>query len=76
MHEVLEGIVSTVPPPGGDANAPLKALLFDSWFDSYQGAVILVRVFEGTLHQGMTVRLMSSDNLYDVQRLGVLPPVR
>jgi GTP-binding protein LepA len=74
IHEVLEGIVSMIPPPGGDANAPLKALLFDSWFDSYQGAVILVRVFEGTLHQGMTVQLMSSDKLYDVQRLGVFAP--
>ena len=74
IHEVLEGIVSTVPPPGGEANAPLKALLFDSWFDSYQGAVILVRVFEGTLHQGMTIQLMSSDKLYDVQRLGVFAP--
>ena len=74
IHEVLEGIVSTVPPPGGDAKASLKALLFDSWFDSYQGAVILVRVFEGTLHQGMTIQLMSSDKLYDVQRLGVFAP--
>lgn len=74
IHEVLEGIVSTVPPPGGEANAPLKALLFDSWFDSYQGAVILVRVFEGTLRQGMTVQLMSSDKLYDIQRLGVFAP--
>jgi GTP-binding protein LepA len=74
IHEVLEGIVSTVPPPGGDADAPLKALLFDSWFDSYQGAVILVRVFEGTLRQGMTLQLMSSDKLYDVQRLGVFAP--
>lgn len=74
IHEVLEGIVRTVPPPDGEANAPLKALLFDSWFDSYQGAVILVRVFEGTLHQGMTVQLMSSDKLYDVQRLGVFAP--
>lgn len=74
IHEVLEGIVSTVPSPGGEANAPLKALLFDSWFDSYQGAVILVRVFEGTLRQGMTVQLMSSDKLYDIQRLGVFAP--
>lgn len=74
IHEVLEGIVSTVPPPGGEANAPLKALLFDSWFDSYQGAVILVRVFEGTLRQGMTVQLMSSDKVYDIQRLGVFAP--
>jgi GTP-binding protein LepA len=74
IHEVLEGIVRTIPSPRGDANAPLKALLFDSWFDSYQGAVILVRVFEGTLHQGMTIQLMSSGKLYDIQRLGVFAP--
>jgi GTP-binding protein LepA len=74
IHEVIEGIVQTVPPPRGDADAPLKALLFDSWFDSYQGAVVLVRVFEGTLRQGMTIQLMSSNKLYDVQRLGVFAP--
>jgi len=74
ITEVLEGIVRVVPPPRGDERAPLKALLFDSWFDTYQGAVILVRVFDGVLHQGMTIQLMSSGKLYEVQRVGVFAP--
>ena len=74
IPEVLEGIVRVVPPPRGDETAPLKALLFDSWFDTYQGAVILVRVFDGVLHQGMTIQLMSSGKLYEVQRVGVFAP--
>ena len=74
ITEVLEGIVRVVPPPRGDERAPLKALLFDSWFDTYQGAVILVRVFDGILHQGMTIQLMSSGKLYEVQRVGVFAP--
>ena len=74
ITEVLEGIIRVVPPPRGDENAPLKALLFDSWFDTYQGAVILVRVFDGVLRQGMTIQLMSSGNLYEVQRVGVFAP--
>src|SRR5580765_7565983 len=60
ITEVLEGIVRVVPHPQGDEDAPLKALLFDSWFDTYQGAVILVRVFDGVLRQGMTIQFMSS----------------
>lgn len=74
ITEVLEGIIQSVPPPRGDENAPLKALLFDSWFDTYQGAVILVRVFDGVLRQGMTIQLMSSGKLYEVQRVGVFAP--
>ena len=74
ITNVLEGIVRVVPPPRGDERAPLKALLFDSWFDTYQGAVILVRVFDGVLHQGMTIQLMSSGKLYEVQRVGVFAP--
>ncbi len=74
ITEVLEGIVRVVPPPQGDVQAPLKALLFDSWFDTYQGAVILVRIFDGVLHQGMTIQLMSSGKLYEVQRVGVFAP--
>ncbi|MBI3300692.1 MAG: elongation factor 4 [Deltaproteobacteria bacterium] len=72
--EVLEGIIRTIPPPRGDPQAPLKALLFDSWFDPYQGAVILVRVFDGVLRQGMRVRLMSSGKVYEVARIGVFAP--
>ena len=74
ITNVLEGILRVVPPPRGDERAPLKALLFDSWFDTYQGAVILVRVFDGILHQGMTIQLMSSGKLYEVQRVGVFAP--
>ena len=74
IPEVLEGIIHTIPPPRGDPQAPLKALLFDSWFDPYQGAVIVVRVFDGVLRQGMPVRLMSSGKVYEVARLGVFAP--
>jgi len=72
--EVLEGIIRTIPPPQGEAQAPLKALLFDSWFDPYQGAVILVRVFDGVLRPGMRVQLMSSGKVYEVARLGLFAP--
>jgi len=74
IAEVLEGIIHTVPPPQGEARAPLKALLFDSWFDPYQGAVILVRVFDGVLRPGMRVQLMSSGKVYEVSRLGLFAP--
>src|SRR2546428_9903460 len=74
IPEVLEGIIHTIPPPRGDAQAPLKALLFDSWFDPYQGAVILVRVFDGVLRPGMRVQLMSSGKVYEVARLGLFAP--
>ena len=74
IPEVLEGIIHTIPPPRGDPQAPLKALLFDSWFDPYQGAVIVVRVVDGVLRQGMPVRLMSSGKVYEVARVGVFAP--
>ncbi|MCS6926449.1 MAG: translation elongation factor 4 [Candidatus Binatia bacterium] len=74
IPEVLEGIIRVFPPPRGDARAPLKALLFDSWFDPYQGAVILVRVFEGVLRQGRRIQLMSSGRIYEVARIGVFAP--
>ncbi len=74
IPEVLEGIIRAFPPPQGDAQAPLKALLFDSWFDTYQGAVILVRVFDGVLRRGMPIQLMSSGRVYDVARVGVFAP--
>jgi GTP-binding protein LepA len=74
IDEVLEGIIRVVPPPTGDAQAPLKALLFDSWFDPYQGAVIQIRVFDGVLRQGMKIQLMSSGKTYDVDKVGVFAP--
>ncbi|HEV2363651.1 MAG TPA: translation elongation factor 4 [Caulobacteraceae bacterium] len=74
VHEVLEAIVARLPPPTGDAAAPLKALLVDAWYDPYLGVVVLLRVFEGVLKAGQQVRLMQSGASYKVDRLGVFRP--
>jgi len=74
VDDVLEAIVRLVPPPKGSANAPLRALIFDSWFDSYRGAVVLVRVMEGRLTRHIKIRLAASDDVYEVEDLGVLTP--
>jgi GTP-binding protein LepA len=74
VEEVLEAIVRLVPAPQGSADAPLRALIFDSWFDSYRGAVVLVRVMEGRLAPHMKIRLTSSNDVYEVENLGVLTP--
>jgi GTP-binding protein LepA len=74
IQEVLEAIVREVPPPAGDATAPLKALIFDSWFDSYRGVVVLMRVIDGVIRPGMRVRLMDAEKEYQVDALGVLTP--
>ncbi len=72
--EVLEAIVKKIPPPLGNSQNPLKALIFDSWFDSYQGVVMLVRVFEGKIRLGMRIQLMSTGKAYEVKKLGVFSP--
>jgi GTP-binding protein LepA len=74
VEEVLEAIVRLVPAPQGSADAPLRALIFDSWFDSYRGAVVLVRMMEGRLAPHMKIRLTSSNEVYEVENLGVLTP--
>jgi GTP-binding protein LepA len=74
VGDVLEAIVRLVPPPKGSADAPLRALIFDSWFDSYRGAVVLVRVMEGRLTRHIKIRLAASDDVYEVEDLGVLTP--
>jgi len=74
IEEVLEAIVTRIPPPRGTPEAPLQALIFDSWFDSYRGVVVLARVVEGTLAVGMNVRLWSNGQVYAVEELGVLTP--
>jgi GTP-binding protein LepA len=74
VPEVLEAIVARLPPPTGDASAPLQALIFDSWFDPYRGVVVLVRVINGRLATGMKIRLMSNGRVFDVDSMGVLTP--
>jgi len=73
-REILEEIVRKIPAPEGDPSAPLKALLFDSWYDQYQGVVILVRVFDGTIKKGDKVLLMSSGRSYEALKIGVFAP--
>jgi GTP-binding protein LepA len=74
IEDVLERVISDIPPPQGDPAAPLKALLFDSWYDPYRGVACMVRVVEGTLRRGEKIRLMASGRTYDVDELGVFSP--
>jgi len=74
IHDVLEAIVTRLPPPKGDINAPLKALLVDAWYDPYLGVVVLVRVFDGSLKVGQQVRMMETGATYKVDKLGVFLP--
>ncbi len=74
VSDVLEAIVNTIPPPDGTVDNPLKALIFDSWFDSYLGAVILVRVLDGILRKGEKMMFMSNRKTFEVTGVGVLTP--
>ena len=74
IDQVLEAIVHRLPAPEGNSNAPLKALIFDSWYDSYQGVVVLFRIMDGILKLGDTIHLRASDRDYEVVRLGVFSP--
>src|SRR5689334_19162090 len=74
VEDVLEAIVTRLPPPKGDRDAPLKALLVDSWYDVYLGVVVLVRIVDGTLKKGQRIRMMRTDAAYDVDRTGVFTP--
>jgi GTP-binding protein LepA len=73
-REILEAIVKKVPPPQGDVDKPLKALIFDSWFDNYQGVIVLVRVFDGKVGAGKKIKLMASDAVYEVSQVGIFTP--
>lgn len=72
--EILEAIVKDIPPPPDKSNEPLKALIFDSWFDSYQGVVMLVRVFEGKITAGEKIKFMSTGKTNEVRTLGIFSP--
>ncbi len=74
VAEVLEAVVARVPAPTGSSDAPLRALIFDSWFDAYRGAVVLVRVMEGRIAPHTKIRLCANDEIYEVENLGVLTP--
>jgi GTP-binding protein LepA len=74
IEEILEQIVKKVPPPEGDRDHPLKAIIFDSWYDTYRGVVMLVRVFDGTLRPKQKIRLWSNRKEFEVQELGVFTP--
>ena len=76
IQDVLEQVVDFVPPPAGDSNAPLRALIFDSWFDSYLGIVIMIRVVDGTVKVGDKVLFFSTAKEYEVVQLGVYTPFR
>ncbi|MDU1264949.1 MAG: translation elongation factor 4 [Peptostreptococcus sp.] len=73
-EDVLEAIVNNIPAPVGDSEAPLKALIFDSYYDAYKGVVAYVRVFEGTVKKGMTIEMMNSKKKFEVTEVGVMAP--
>jgi GTP-binding protein LepA len=74
VADILEAIVHRLPPPRGNPDAPLKALIFDSWYDPYRGVVIVVRVIDGTIRKGMRIRLMAESQDYDAEQLGIFTP--
>jgi GTP-binding protein LepA len=76
VQEALEAVVAKVPPPSGDPDKPLKALIFDSWFDNYQGIIVLTRVVDGAVKPGTKIRLMSNNKTFEVTEVGRFTPKR
>ncbi|UWQ13789.1 translation elongation factor 4 [Aliiroseovarius sp. M344] len=74
IHETLEAIVQHLPAPKGDPDAPLKAMLVDSWYDAYLGVIVLIRVIDGKLKKGERIRMISTNAVYPVDRIGVFTP--
>ncbi len=76
IDDVLDAMVRRVPSPTGSISASLKALIFDSWFDSYQGAIVLVRIFDGVVKPGTKIQLMSTGRIFEVSEVGIFSPKR
>jgi GTP-binding protein LepA len=74
IDDILESIVTMVPPPGGSEEAPPKALIFDSWYDTYRGVIMLVRIVDGAFRRGMRIRLMNTGGSYDIEEMGTFSP--
>jgi GTP-binding protein LepA len=74
VRELLEAVVKRIPPPKGEQNAPLRALVFDSWYDSYRGAMVMLRVFDGRLRKGDKVRFMATGRTFEITELGCFAP--
>jgi GTP-binding protein LepA len=74
IDDILEAIVANIPAPDGDPEAPLKAMVFDSWYDTYRGVIVLVRVIDGRLTRGLKVRFMATGNIHDVEEVGRFTP--
>src|ERR1700750_356698 len=76
VASILEAVVTLLPPPQGDPEAPLQALIFDSWFDPYKGVIVLARIINGKLRKGMKINVMSNDRRFEVDAMGVMTPKR
>src|SRR5271163_3086815 len=74
VASILEAVVTLLPPPQGDPEAPLQALIFDSWFDPYKGVIVLARIINGRLAKGMKIKVMSNGRVFDVESMGVMTP--
>jgi len=74
VEEVLDAVINLLPPPAGDPDAPFKALIFDSWHDTYQGVVVLFRILDGSIKKGMRIKIFSSGKEFEVTRLGAFMP--
>lgn len=76
VPDVLEAVVARIPPPSGSPDKPLKALIFDSWFDNYQGVIVLIRIIDGSVRPGMKIKVMSNDRIFEVTEVGQFTPKR